>query len=48
MYNANCTFLSFKGLTSGELHLIGNLAPSEAVYSSSCTNLDKPKSATWD
>ena len=34
-------------MTSGAAHLMGNLVPSEAVYSSSMTNLARPKSATF-
>ena len=34
-------------MTSGAAHLMGNLVPSDAVYSSSMTNLARPKSATF-
>ena len=34
-------------MTSGAAHLMGNLVPSDAVYSSSMTNLASPKSATF-
>ena len=33
-------------MTSGAAHLMGNLVPSEAVYSSSATQRARPKSAT--